>query len=266
MSVIQRKFTTLYEFPLPSWRQSDCADCFRKLASSFHFFSEITRRDRKLKYEQRELKDSFLHNIYHSYPSQKTPGGQGTDYLVPRESIFHSILWDDIWNISVFMVRAAQLEQSHFYHGSTQLPWSGIFQEALGENASNGWLICWAVPPWQVNWDPKPVWVCLLRSPVVSWQDCLAMNFFALLLPWATDVDLLWLKAIKKMARGTSQGSWSIRLSWEMFAMSELFLRVRVDPSASPFCRGKGEGAARGEGFLCINSLWICHLFPSVLL
>ena len=72
------------------------------------------------------------------------------------------------------------------------------------------------------------------------------MNFFALLLPWATEVDLLWLKAVKKMARGTSQRNWSIHLSWEMFAMSELLLRIRVDPSASPFCCGKGEGTAQG--------------------
>ena len=77
------------------------------------------------------------------------------------------------------------------------------------------------------------------------------MNFFALLLPWATEVDLLWLKEVMKMARGTSQRNWSIHLSWEMLATSELFLRVRVDPSASPFCYGKGEGAAR-EGRLSL--------------
>ena len=146
-SMIQRKFTTLYEFPLPSWRQSDQEDCLRKLASSFHFFSEITRHDRKLKCKERELKDSFLHSIYHPASTtrihpQKTPGEQGTDCLVPLKSILHSVLWDDIWSISVFMVRAAQLEQSHFHHGSTQLPWSVIFQDAMGENPSNGWLIC----------------------------------------------------------------------------------------------------------------------------
>lgn len=83
------------------------------------------------------------------------------------------------------------------------------------------------------------------------------MNFFALLLPWATEVDLLWLKEVMKTARGTSQRNWSIHLSWEMLAMSELFLWVRVDRihQLHPFVVGKERAQQGREGFLCINSL-----------
>lgn len=108
-----------------------------------------------------------------------------------------------------------------------------------GENLFDGLLIYDAISPWQVNLDPKPVWVCLLRFVIhgmtVLFVLCLAVGV----------VVLLGLREIKMATMGTGVSSWAgrgfLRLdySWE----SEWIYQLHI------FVLGMERAARQGRCF-----------------
>ena len=143
--VIQRKLATQYEFPLPSWRQSDQEDCLSKLACSLHLFSGRTGCDRKLKWEERGLKDRFLHSIHHSYPPLRPQGGWGqTTWLHWRafSALFYVMTFGAYlfsWSEHLSLSNCISIMHPHSYLHL----W---FSEMHWETPSNGQLICQAIP------------------------------------------------------------------------------------------------------------------------
>ena len=73
-----------------------------------------------------------------------------------------------------------------------------------------------------------------------SWHDCLVRPLLG-----RRGGRVAWVKGDKN----GNHGNWSVQLSWEGFSTSGLFLRVRVDLSASHFCFGNGEGSKAGKVF-----------------
>lgn len=54
----------------------------------------------------------------------------------------------------------------------------------------------------------------------------------------------------KQFGKNGGQRNENVQLSWEVFAMTELLMRIRVAPFASPFCVGMEKAARKERLFL----------------